>query len=53
MMEVVAIAKNPVVFLTAEMVETDIIKRWSEGIPHHPKSEEIVRAVAKVGFSVW
>lgn len=32
------------------MIETDITKRWEEDIPHHPKSDEIVRAIAKLDF---
>ena len=24
-------------------IETDLAKRWQEGIPHHPKSEELGR----------
>jgi len=32
------------------MVETDINKRWEEGTPHHPKSVELVRALADMDF---
>ena len=33
-----------------EGIETDINKRWEEGIDHHPKSVEIVRAVSELDF---
>jgi hypothetical protein len=26
-------------------VETDINKRWEEGMDHHPKAEELARAI--------
>ena len=29
-------------------VETNITKRWEEDIPHHSKSEEIVKAIAEL-----
>ena len=32
------------------MVETDINKRWEQGTKHHPKSDEIVRAIADLDF---
>ena len=32
------------------MVETDINKRWEQGIDHHPKAEELVRAIASLDF---
>jgi hypothetical protein len=30
------------------MIETKIEKRWSLGIPHHPKSEELFEAIRKI-----
>jgi hypothetical protein len=33
-------------------VEYDISKRWEEGIPHHPKSEELFKKIQEVDF-VW
>ena len=32
------------------MVERDINKRWENGIDHHPKSEELFKAIAKIDF---
>ena len=32
------------------MVETDLNKRWEEGIPHHPKSEELFKAIAEIDY---
>ncbi len=32
------------------MIETNIAKRWEDGIDHHPKSEELVRAIADLDF---
>lgn len=32
------------------MVETDITKRWEDGVDHHPVSEKIVRAIAEIDF---
>lgn len=32
------------------IVETDIAKRWEQGIEHNPRSEELVRAVADLDF---
>jgi len=38
-------------FLTEKkMVETDITKRWEEGIDHHPKSEELYAEIAHLDF---
>ncbi len=31
-------------------IETDINKRWEEGTPHHPKSEELVHAITELDF---
>lgn len=31
-------------------VEYNIDKRWEEGIPHHPKSEELCRAIADIDY---
>lgn len=31
-------------------VETDITKRWMDGTPHHPKSEELYRALSELDF---
>ena len=31
-------------------VETDINKRWEQGIEHHPMSEEIVEALKDLDF---
>ncbi|QDP48753.1 MAG: hypothetical protein Unbinned5081contig1000_2 [Prokaryotic dsDNA virus sp.] len=31
-------------------VETDVNKRWEEGFPHHPKSEEVVHALADMDW---
>jgi len=30
------------------MVETDINIRWEEGVDHHPKSEELFKALANM-----
>lgn len=30
------------------MVETDITKRWEQGIPHHPKSIELMEALMDI-----
>lgn len=27
-----------------------VTERWEEGIPHHPKSEEMARALAKLDY---
>jgi len=32
------------------MVETDITKRWEQGIRHHPKSIEILKAIMNNGW---
>ena len=32
------------------MIETNIIKRWEEGIEHHKKSEEMVRSIINIDF---
>ncbi len=29
-------------------VELDIGKRWEDGIPHHPESEKLANAIAKI-----
>lgn len=34
------------------MIETDINKRWEEGIPHHPKSEEMMEALKDIDFNL-
>lgn len=31
-------------------VETNITKRWEDGTPHHPKSEEIARSIGEIDF---
>jgi len=31
-------------------VETDMDKRWEEDIPHHPRSEELMRKIAGVDY---
>jgi hypothetical protein len=31
-------------------IETDIGKRWEEGIPHHPKAEELSRIIGELDF---
>ena len=31
-------------------VETDITKRWEQGIPHHPKSLELFKAIEENDF---
>ena len=33
-------------------VETDINKRWENNIPHHPKSEELFKAIAKIDYEL-
>ena len=33
-------------------VEYDINKRWEEGTPHHPKSEELFKKIQEVDF-IW
>ena len=33
-------------------VERDINKRWEQGIDHHPKSEELMKALAKIDFEM-
>lgn len=33
------------------MVEKDITKRWETGTPHHPKSDELMSALAGIDFS--
>lgn len=32
-------------------IETNITKRWEEGIDHHPESEELVRQIAELDFN--
>lgn len=34
----------------AKRVETDINKRWEQGIPHHPKSVELMDALCWIDF---
>lgn len=29
-------------------VETDINKRWEQGVPHHPRSKELMRHLANI-----
>lgn len=29
-------------------VETNLTKRWEEGTPHHPKSEEVERVIKEL-----
>jgi len=31
-------------------VETDITKRWEQGIPHHPKSVALFKKLAEIDF---
>lgn len=31
-------------------IETDITKRWEEGVPHHPRSVEVMEALAELDF---
>lgn len=31
-------------------VETDITKRWEQGIPHHPKSLALFKQLSEVDF---
>lgn len=33
-----------------KIVETDITKRWEQGIEHDPRSEELVRSIADLDF---
>jgi hypothetical protein len=32
------------------MVETNINKRWEQGIPHHPKSIELFKALEEIDW---
>lgn len=32
------------------LIETDIDKRWEQGTPHHPKSEELFKAISEIDF---
>lgn len=32
------------------MIETDIGKRWEQGIPHHPKSIELFKKLSDIDF---
>lgn len=32
------------------MIETNITKRWENGIPHHPKSRELMESIAHLDF---
>jgi hypothetical protein len=34
--------------MSEESIETDIGKRWEKGIPHHPKSLELMRALCGI-----
>lgn len=34
------------------MVERDINKRWEQGIDHHPKSEELMKALMKIDIEL-
>jgi hypothetical protein len=34
------------------MVETDINKRWEQGVPHHPKSVELMDALMEIDFNL-
>lgn len=34
------------------MVERDINKRWEQGIDHHPKSEELMKALMKIDLEL-
>ena len=36
--------------MSKNSVETDITKRWEQGIKHDSKSEELVRAIADLDF---
>ncbi len=31
-------------------VETNIEKRWEQGLPHHPKSVEVAKSIAKIDY---
>ena len=31
-------------------LETDVNKRWEHGINHHPKSKEIIKALAELDY---
>lgn len=31
-------------------VETNIEKRWENGTPHHPKSEETAKSIAEIDY---
>lgn len=33
-----------------DMIETNITTRWEKGIDHHPASEKLVKAIAKLDF---
>ena len=33
-------------------IELDINKRWEQGIPHHPKSIELFKAIAQIDFKL-
>lgn len=39
--------KIDLVFYMSKKIETDITKRWELGMPHHPKSKEIYKAIAE------
>lgn len=34
----------------AKSVEADVNKRWEQGIPHHPKSVELMTALCEIDF---
>ena len=34
------------------MVERDLNKRWENGVAHHPKSEELYKAIEKIDFEI-
>lgn len=34
------------------MVETDITKRWEQGMPHHPKSIALFKKLSDVDFNL-
>ena len=36
--------------ITNSQVETNINVRWETGMPHHPKSIELMNALAKIDF---
>jgi hypothetical protein len=32
------------------IIETDVNIRWEKGIPHHPESEKLMKAIADIDF---